>query len=135
MRQSGAVRKYYNPELTEEEADVLDWENNVVLGAVQASLGCISADMRAIFVSTAEGTATFHFVVADGRSEAVAEDVEDILTDFEASTSGTPGYHTLESEVLTEEIPRDWVQRRWRGVYWSKGWKAWTDPEPSDGGP
>ena len=125
------MRRYYNPAITPEQADALDWENMVLLQAIQATLDNISPDVRAVFVAASAGSATLHYIVAEGTQEACVEDIDDTLAEFDAAMAGTPGYEAVQAEVHVEEIPRDWVELGWRGLYWSKGWKAWTsDDQP-----
>ena len=40
-------------------------------------------------------------------------------------TGIAPSYKGVQAHVHVEEIPRDWFDLGWRGLYWSKGWTAW----------
>jgi hypothetical protein len=106
-------------------------ENFAVLEAVQALVGNVSTDMRAVFVDGRAVPVTLHFVVASGRATACAEDIEDTLAEFEAQ--GTPERDPdVTATVHEEKVPRDWFERGWRPIYWAKDWPAWKVTE--DGG-
>ena len=106
------------------QAEALHRENALVLSAVQASLGCISPDVRAVFVQQDDGTAVLHIVVAEGREAACAEDIEDFVAELNALVDFDTDVRV---DTQVESIPRDWFDRGWRGIYWAKGWEAWKD--------
>ena len=96
-------------------------ENAQVLNAVQASLGCISTAVRAIFVEPGPASVGLHFIVSQTYRAAPEDDLSDIAGELEALG------HDVRVETLVEHAPRDWAERGWRCIYWAKGWSAWRD--------
>jgi hypothetical protein len=66
----------------------LERENGLVLDAMQASLGLISAKIYAISVARGVEVIVMHFAVAE-LSVDVEEDVDDILFELDALRGGT----------------------------------------------
>jgi hypothetical protein len=121
------VNRFYNPDLTKQQAAALDRENMAVLFAVQAALGNISPDVRAVFVDARSRPVVLHFVLAEGTAEACADDMEDTLAEFEAQTwVGGPDLEVV-NQTHIEEIPRNWTDLGWRPIYWAKNWSAWRE--------
>ncbi|HEY6738074.1 MAG TPA: hypothetical protein VI076_04435 [Actinopolymorphaceae bacterium] len=95
----------------------VDQENRVVLYTVQALLGLISEDIKAIAVESRPERVVLHFAVTH-RTEELDEDISDILFELEALFSGESP--ELESEVYVGTPGDDWPGRRHRLLYWAK---------------
>ncbi len=79
------MRRYYNPELSEEEVRQLDRVNFIVLMSGQALLGSITPNLKAVLVETeSEESITLHFVLRQETAFDRAEigEVVDSLTDL-----------------------------------------------------
>ena len=106
------MRRFYNPDLTTEEADRLDWQNYVTLQAVQALLGLISKDMEAVFVEVQESDVVLHFVVPAERESDCIEDIEDAAFELDVLLEGRT---LIRTEVHPSRPPE--ALREWSGVY------------------
>ena len=127
------MRRFYNPALSPDEADALDWANLAALAAVDAALGHLVPTVRALFVEPGGGSVTLHFVVAPGAEAEVGGDVEDVVADFEAAVDGMPEFDGVVAAVHAGSVPSDWSRRGWQPVYWVKD--APSADEPRRGRP
>ncbi|GIG01132.1 hypothetical protein [Catellatospora citrea] len=95
----------------------LTWENHVVLAAVQASLGNIGPDVRGIAVEAGKDRVTFHVALTQ-RSAKGDEDIEDMLSEFEAVTGGyVRGTFALDTLVTVGDTGPEWSGYRWRRIF------------------
>ncbi len=79
----------------------LDNENSQALSLVQALLGAISPNMRAVALVTRDSRVTLRFLLAEDWEED-REEVEDIAFEFEALQ---PKPVAVQTEVLVDERP------------------------------
>lgn len=91
-------------------------ENQVVLDVVQAALGLISREIRAIAVR-AEQDRIHLYVLVHERSTQVAEDIEDLIFELEALQEGPVA---IEASVHEDESGAPWPGSRARRVYRAK---------------
>jgi hypothetical protein len=95
----------------------LIWENHVVLGAVQASLGNVGPGVRGIAVEVHKDGVTFHVALAQ-RSQQAEEDIEDMIAEFEAEGLGdVPRGLTVNAVVTVGDTGPEWTGYRWRRIF------------------
>lgn len=93
----------------------LAFENARVLDLVQAMLGAISPNMRAVSLECPDGKVHLHFLLAE-ESEADREEIDDILFEFEVLQER--GIEIRSSVVVSYrpearvEMPGRWVFSR-----------------------
>jgi hypothetical protein len=101
------------------KAAALTWENLLVLHLVQALLGSVSANMKAISVEALpDRSARVYFAVAHG-SEQDDEEIEEIVGELDALFEGNV---RIDTEVWTGDRwwDSDWPGRDRRLVYAAK---------------
>ncbi|MEU5788307.1 hypothetical protein ABZ754_11325 [Micromonospora purpureochromogenes] len=95
----------------------LIWENHVVLGAVQASLGLIGPNVRGIAVEAQKDRVTFHVALTQ-RSPQAEDDIEDMIFDFEALSWGeVPGGLTVDTVITVGDTGPEWTGYQWRRIF------------------
>jgi hypothetical protein len=94
----------------------LDRENRVVLDVVQAALGLISREMRAIAVR-AEQDRIYLYVLVHEQSAQVAEDIDDLVFELEALQDGSVA---IAASVHEAEPGAAWPGSLARQVYRAK---------------
>lgn len=94
----------------------LERENRVVLDVVQAALGLISREMRAISVR-AEQHRILLYVAVHERTAQVSEDIDDLVFELEALQEGPV---TIDASVYEGEPGAAWPGSLARRVYWAK---------------
>lgn len=108
------MRKYYNPDLSAQQVQQLDWENYVTLMAGQSLLGSVTPNMIAVLVETElEASITLHFILrcdtAVDRSEAdeaIASLQALLSSDIEvnATIAVDPGYFPAKGPQRTRPL-------------------------------
>ncbi|MFE2413443.1 hypothetical protein ACFXDE_34420 [Kitasatospora sp. NPDC059408] len=93
--------------------DYSDRENDVVLQALQATLGLITENVNAIAVQAAHDRIVLHFSISRNSPE-FEEDVEDIEFDLDAILEGRV---LIESQVHLGPPDDSWPGRAWRLIY------------------
>ncbi|MFV2104649.1 hypothetical protein [Micromonospora sp. LOL_024] len=91
-------------------------ENRLVLNVVQAALGLISREMRAISVRLDSDRITLYVAVYE-RSAQVGEDVNDLVFELEALQDGPIA---IESLIYMGAPDVDWPGNSARRVYLAK---------------
>jgi hypothetical protein len=94
----------------------LERENRLVLDVVQAALGLISREMRAISVDQDSNRINLYVAVYD-RNVRVDEDVEDLVFELEALQDGPV---IIESHVFVGAPNLEWPGSSGRRVYVAK---------------
>jgi hypothetical protein len=94
----------------------LEGENRLVLDVVQAALGLISPEMRAISVEQNSSGITLYIAVSE-RNAQVDEDVEDLVFELEALQEGPIA---IEASIFVGAPSRDWPGISRRKVYMAK---------------
>ncbi len=107
------VRRFYNPDLSDAEAEGLDWDNYVTLSAVQALLGVVPAEVTGVCVEVGSDEVTLHFVVSTPDVGAVPEWANEAAFELDVLLDG----QTRIRAVLHKSLPTDWTGRGWRGLY------------------
>ena len=94
----------------------LERENRLVLDVVQAALGLISREMRAISVKRDSNRIDLYVAVHE-RNAQVDEDVEDLVFELEALQDGPIA---IEASVFVGAPNADWPGSSGRRVYVAK---------------
>jgi hypothetical protein len=94
----------------------LERENMLVLDALQASLGLISADMRAVSVQLDPDKVVLHFAMRE-RNCDVDEDIEDMVFELDALREGST---RIEASVYVGAPDQSWPGRAGRLLYLAK---------------
>ncbi len=94
----------------------LERENELVLDALQASLGLISTSMRAVSVQLGSDKIILHFAVHEQNSD-VDEDIDDMLFELDALRGGAT---RIEASVHVGAPNGAWPGRVGRLLYLAK---------------
>jgi hypothetical protein len=96
-------------------------ENVVVLYLVQAMLGLVSSNLRAVAAEVTATRVVIHFAFAELRP-VDREDVEDILADLDAllGNEDLPDDWPIEPAISVGEADERWPGRHFRRVYEAK---------------
>lgn len=94
----------------------LERENRLVLDVVQAALGLISREVRAISVELDANRIILHVAVYE-HSAQVEEDVEDLLFELDALQNGSIA---IKSSIFVGAPNADWPGNSGRRVYAAK---------------
>ncbi|MEC3958886.1 hypothetical protein VMT65_38035 [Nocardia sp. CDC153] len=100
--------QYYNPDLTPNEIDTLLRTNYLLVQASQAALGLISSEIVGMAVEPRPGAIVIH-VAATRETPALAEDLDDIVSDLHALLSGGPE----QNSVITTQVHLGWPDATW----------------------
>jgi len=95
----------------------LERENRLVLDVVQAALGLISPEIRAISVKRDSSRITL-YVAVWARNAQVDEDIDDLVFELEALQDGPI---TLEASIFVGAPSGDWPGISGRSIYMAKG--------------
>ena len=94
----------------------LERENRLALDVVQAALGLISQEIKAISFNLNPDRITLYIAVRE-RSQHVDEDVEDLVFELEALQDGPV---TIESHIFVGSPGPEWPGNSGRRVYLAK---------------
>jgi hypothetical protein len=97
----------------------LGYENQQVLTLVQAMLGAISPNVRAVSIDCLDDGVHLYFVLEQDRAED-REEIEDIAAEFEALQEGPIEIETHVS-ISSERWPKGVGSVRGRPVYVRRG--------------
>ncbi len=95
----------------------LEWENRVVLMVMQALLGLVSPTLRGVAVEIDGAAVTIHFVVSN-LSEAVQEDIDEVVGDVEGLL--LPDEPEVRSRIFVGSPGPGWEGRHHRLVLLAK---------------
>ena len=101
------------------DSSYLGYENQQVLALVQAMLGAISSNVRAVSLECVNGAVHLYFVLEQDRAED-REEMEDIADEFEALQEGPIEIET-HVFISSERWPRGVGSLRGRPVYVRRG--------------
>ncbi len=93
-----------------------EWENLVVLQVIQALLGLISKNMKAISVRVLDSRIILYFAL-EGKLEDDDEEIQDIMFELDAIFGGSV---QVDVEIYIGLAGLDWPGRSCRPVYWAK---------------
>ncbi|WP_307831078.1 hypothetical protein [Nucisporomicrobium flavum] len=95
---------------------LLEEENRLVLDVVQAALGLISPQIRALSVALDSGRVVLYVAVSERNAE-VDEDIDDLLFELEALQDGPI---VIESSIFVGRPDAHWPGSSGRRVYLAK---------------
>ncbi|MDG4787111.1 hypothetical protein O7626_14430 [Micromonospora sp. WMMD1102] len=104
-------------------ASRLEYENEVVLDALQASLGLISEYVRAVSVQIHEDKITLHFAVHE-QNAGVDEDIDEMIFELDALRDGSV---RIEASVYVGIPDGAWPGRGGRLLFLSKDLDGQSD--------
>jgi hypothetical protein len=108
------VHRYYNPDLSPTDVEFLDWQNWLVLSAVQAFLGWISDNFLGVAVEPRPGAVTVHVALRD-QSDRDDAALTEALFDLDVLLGGSAA---IDSAVVIGSLDASrWQQAGLRFVF------------------
>lgn len=81
------VKRFYNPDLSPDEVEALDWANFLLVQTAQAFLGTIGDNFQAIAVEPSPDAAVVH-VALEQPSPADEEEIADAVAELDVLLGG-----------------------------------------------